>query len=313
MCKFATDKQVKEIIHKIISSSKPKNIKSAYETFIEFTNKYHIDISHQVITENNTSEIICNCLFLINPGASANVILTELNETTINQLTFFANQLENLDIGFLQCIINENEIEKEKILQKAGFRLLCPLNIMEANLLKNTLPNIENNSNINWLKFTDTPENEFENIIWATYENSLDCPEITGLRTKREILIGHKYSGDFTPRFWKILQCDNKNAGIILLNQSVEQSDRLDLIYMGIVPEFRGRKLAKTMLTRTMIQAKNNAKTKMCLAVDSRNIPAINLYRKLGFCTIQRQKVFAILNEKRRMKIKSQYKETNNG
>ena len=306
MCRLITDKQAKEIIKDILAKG-ADNAQYVYDNFIKFTNKYHLDISRQVISQNRNGKYICNCLLIINPGASGNIILTELNEATIAQLRFLARQIENFDIGFLQSIIDETDTGKEKILSQAGFRRLCLLEIMEleSNFNKFNIPvNDEEALAVNWLTFNNNLQDEFENTIIASYKDSMDCPEITGLRSKQEILIGHKYSGNFTPQFWLMLKYKKQNAGIILLNEAVEEPQRLDLIYMGIVPEFRGKGLGKILLSHAIKLAENSKIRKIRLAVDSRNIPAIRLYHKIGFSTIQRQIVFAVLNENRRMKNK---------
>ncbi len=203
MCRFITGKQAEHIVKRIITSyANTDDTQAAYRAFIEFAEQFHLDLSRQVVSTDRNGELISNCLLIKNPSNSANIVITELNETTIKHLKFLAKHIEHLDIAFIQCIIDESETEKKKLLKKANFRFLCHLEIMEASLAQNAIqPLPENNSKLSLIPFTEQLITEFQDTIIATYQDSLDCPEITGLRSKQEILTGHKYSGNFTPQF----------------------------------------------------------------------------------------------------------------
>ncbi len=303
MCKLITGRQARDVVKGIIDAQEVDNSHSAYDTFMEFANRYRLDVSRQVVSETDEGKLVCSCMLIINPGATANVVLITLDDIAIAQLKFLANRIEEFDVGLIQSVISETETGKERILLKGGFRRLCSLEIMESDANINNDEPEASDDTIGWLTFTEELRERFEDAIIASYRDSLDCPELTGLRTKQEILTGHRYSGKFTPQSWWLMKYENRDAGLILLNEAVEDPKRLDLIYMAILPKFRGKGLGKLLLKQAKRCAASTGKEKIRLAVDSRNAPAIRLYGKMGFSTIQRQAVFAVLNEKRRKSI----------
>ncbi|NMO75925.1 ribosomal protein S18-alanine N-acetyltransferase [Bacillus sp. UniB3] len=59
--------------------------------------------------------------------------------------------------------------------------------------------------------------------------------------------------------------------------------DEAHITNIAILPEYRGRKLGETLLTKVMEEARKMGATSMTLEVRVTNVVAQNLYRKLGF------------------------------
>lgn len=117
----------------------------------------------------------------------------------------------------------------------------------------------------------------------ASYTDTLDCPELCGLRATGDILASHQSTGEFDPRLWWIVRLDRKPLGCLLLNPCPEQRT-VELVYIGLAPELRGKGLAKRLLVdgMTAVCAKFPGWAMAC-AVDLRNAPALKLYDALGF------------------------------
>ncbi len=194
-----------------------------------------------------------------------------------------------------------------KIFFEAGFWVLCRLNILEAGVGMETSE--DPMEDIRWLSYGQVSEDRFSDLILETYETSKDCPRLTGLRTGREILAGHRSSGLFEPDGWAILQFRRRDAGVLLLNNTEEEPERMELVYMGLAPWARGADLGDLLLNQAFRIARRKGKKNIRLAVDSENTPALRLYQHFGFKEVSRQTVLAVLNESRGNKIK----ESNHG
>lgn len=146
---------------------------------------------------------------------------------------------------------------------------------------------------LTWRSYGQFDEDQLARVIAATYEGTLDCPVIAGLRGSADVIAGHKTSGIFTPASWWIADWSSKPAGCILVNDSPGASGA-EVVYLGVAPEFRRRSLARTMLLRCAAQAKKNGKVILTLAADARNRPGLKLYESTGFCELFRRLVYVL-------------------
>ncbi len=62
--------------------------------------------------------------------------------------------------------------------------------------------------------------------------------------------------------------------------------DEADIMTIGIIPKARGLGLGQMLLEKLISHAKEQEIKKMWLEVRVSNLPAITLYKKLGFCEI---------------------------
>lgn len=125
-----------------------------------------------------------------------------------------------------------------------------------------------------------------------TYVDTLDCPALAGLRRGEDVLEGHIHSGRFEPELWTILRfargpLAGQIAGMCLVNGSAlprgGAGASVELVYLGLVPEARGRGLGALLLDRALRLVRGRSERSMVLAVDERNAPAMRLYERAGF------------------------------
>jgi mycothiol synthase len=131
-------------------------------------------------------------------------------------------------------------------------------------------------------EFSPANEAAFRDALAQSYDGTLDCPELNGIRTVDEILAGYRAGGAFRPDLWWLIRADGQPAGVVILTE-IPEGPTWDLSYVGIVPEARRKGVARAATCRT-VQAAHGAGVKdVVLAVDARNVPALRLYQSLGF------------------------------
>jgi GNAT superfamily N-acetyltransferase len=144
-----------------------------------------------------------------------------------------------------------------------------------------------------------TNADRFARILEQTYSGSLDCPAINGVRTGSEALEGHRNSGVFDASRWKIYRDGGIDAGVLLLNDHPEQNS-WEVVYVGVVPEARGRGLGKSMLLSGLSEARDSGRASVLLAVDRRNKYARRVYSELGFVELGLRAVYVRISQRSR-------------
>jgi ribosomal protein S18 acetylase RimI-like enzyme len=309
--KIATGEMADDVVMRMVAGDKRgREAKLQLESFMNFIRRYRIDVSRQPVALTGR-QIVGYALVLVSPGASASVFLPEeklssktkpeFRKITTELLKFLAGQIETWDMGLIQTVMEDKTSEIHKLFLAGGFSDLCDLEIMEAAVSIDRC--METDEKIEWVSFSPETEKRFERVILQSYEGSRDCPKLSGLRTGSEILEGHRYSGFFELKGWWLMQYEGKDAGMVLLNSTEQDLNRLELIYMGLARWARGLGLGKVLLSRAFEAAGMLDKKILRLAVDRQNEPAIKLYQKFGFTPVSRQSVLAVMNEARRKRI----------
>ncbi len=125
-------------------------------------------------------------------------------------------------------------------------------------------------------------KNDLIAALEASYVDTLDCPELCGMRTTRDVLASHLATGAFDPTLWWLLRVDGSPAGALLLNESPPLK-HTELVYLGLAPIARGRGLASRLLTIGLDALRKRPHRQLTCAVDARNTPARALYKRFGF------------------------------
>lgn len=115
-----------------------------------------------------------------------------------------------------------------------------------------------------------------------SYEETLDCPELCGLRAVEDVIDSHRAAGQWRADLWWLVLDGGDAEGCILLNPCPEQ-DTVELVYLGLSPALRGRGIGRALLERAIPHAARLGVDSITCAVDRRNAPAMALYKRLGF------------------------------
>ncbi len=144
------------------------------------------------------------------------------------------------------------------------------------------------------VKFTPVPgpTREFAAVLLATYEGTLDCPELNGTRSGEEVLAGYAAGASATERpDWFLISCRGEPVGVLLFGPP-NRAATAELSYVGLVPDARGRGHGDECLRFTLRHAGGTGAEWLTLSVDVRNAPALRLYERHGFRPFDSQDVY---------------------
>ena len=135
-------------------------------------------------------------------------------------------------------------------------------------------------------------------IIEHTYEKSLDCPVLQGVRSAEDVIAGYQGAGEFNPSRWFFVRHPQRETdiGCLFLTRHPREA-RAEIVYMGISPDERGNgwgleivRYAQWLSCQTVTgQAVDQ---ELVLAVDAANRPAVDIYLRAGFEIRARRRIF---------------------
>ena len=217
------------------------------------------------------------------------------NAPTPEMGRLLANALAALDpkeVCLAQTLLDPAAIEEHEVFKAGGFLELAHLNYLER-----PIPRFRT------VKHPDLPEDVsiepwdprdralMHDLLQRSYEDTLDCPRLSGLRSVEDILDGHLASGIFTPEWWHVLRVNDKPEGLLLFNRSTD-SETIELVYLGVSRGIRGRSLGNILLRHGLAHLDGERGRAVVLAVDKANTPAVHLYRRAGFRIAVRRVAF---------------------
>ena len=173
-------------------------------------------------------------------------------------------------------------------LERAGFRHITRLQQWTHSFL--SMPDVPPSA-LRFERYSSANARLFAATLERTYDGTLDCPELNGVRSIDEVIAGHRAQGKFHPDFWWLAYDGAEPVGVLLL---VEMPDGVtwELAYLGIVSAYRGRGLGRAFVAHALDALRVMPATRMTLAVDERNVPARRLYASCGFVPTEAHEVF---------------------
>jgi mycothiol synthase len=225
-------------------------------------------------------------LSLLIPGATAIVMIPTPGELGISPATQTRVAAAGLDrlrafrLHYVQALLWPDARAQQDLLSRLGFAALAPLLYLARDV---TYPWVEppNPTDGAWIPFGTQTRAEFARVLTESYVDSLDCPELTGLRPIDDVIAAHQSSGQFDPALWELLDIGGQPAGCVLLAR-LPDAGALDLVYMGVVPRFRRRGVGALLVRRAFQRCRESRARRLSVVVDQRNAPALRLYERYG-------------------------------
>jgi len=182
---------------------------------------------------------------------------------------------------YTQALIEPQADATRRLLLDTGFRRLTDLIYLQRGVAH---PRFEPPAEgaAAWLAYSAETHDDFGRMLLATYEDSRDCPELTGLRTIDAVIASHQAAGAFDPALWEIACVDGAHAGCILLSP-LTHGPLMEVVYLGVAPGWRQRGIGKLLLRRSLQHCRAAGARELTAVVDERNAPARQLYARFDF------------------------------
>jgi ribosomal protein S18 acetylase RimI-like enzyme len=194
-----------------------------------------------------------------------------------------------------QTIVPPEDARRAEPLLRQGFTRVTQLLYLEHNLHElSALPHLDDA--VRFEPFSDANAPAFRQALQQSYVQTLDCPEINGVRTIDEVLAGYRGTGPARLAPWWLIRAGDEPAGVVVLT-TLPEGPAWDLSYVGILPQHRNRGIGRGATSRVLHAACAAGMVQVQLAVDVRNDPARRLYQALGFVpTVVRDVYLHFLN-----------------
>jgi ribosomal protein S18 acetylase RimI-like enzyme len=186
-----------------------------------------------------------------------------------------------------QALLETHEVAQLEALGAAGFIRLGDLAYLRRPLRKATgaTPSTWPHG-IEVQRLSELPETDRSGTLLRALERSyidtLDCPELCGMRRVSDVLDSHYSVGVFDPALWWIVRERGQPEGCMLLSSCPEQQ-LIELVYLGLAPPLRARGIGASLLNMAFIDVARRSERSITCAVDLRNHPAMRLYESAGF------------------------------
>jgi ribosomal protein S18 acetylase RimI-like enzyme len=191
-------------------------------------------------------------------------------------------------------LISADGAEAEALLG-AGFLHLAELTYLVGETLDVGLrPADSGTSGERQLVFESFEPNErarMADVVERSYVDTLDCPALNGLRTGLEMLDEYEVAGSCGAKLWRFIVHDGRDVGCLILAEHAEQ-DQVELVYMGLVPEARGRGWGAIVAGESLRIGASLGRARVVLAVDGANRPAVKAYEQVGFLPWEQRSAF---------------------
>jgi len=261
--------------------------------FIRYAKELSLDLTSQWLALVD-GRMVTACTCIESPGRTAVLFLPgqDLAKTNRKLLADLISHVVENEAGrgmrLLQCLIQPDDACNRLVLRDVKFTDLTTLLYLEwtadqrADQLQPGVPDALTGHAVEWITYDAGEHRTFADLIAGTYQDSLDCRGLSGLRHIEDIILGHKSAGRFDPHRWLLLRCDGAAAGCILFGENPVGS-ALELVYMGVHPRFRRMGIGRYLLQQGLSLACSEGFAAVTLAVDIDNAPALALYESVGF------------------------------
>ncbi|MCC6322279.1 MAG: GNAT family N-acetyltransferase [Phycisphaerales bacterium] len=184
-------------------------------------------------------------------------------------------------VNLLQALLGTDDNGRAEAHAAAGYLYLAELIYLERSTAVPDGPQRMAASDAPLKLVTYTPRRRrlFCEALAATYEQSLDCPKLNGLRSLDDVLEGHMATGLFEPAGWTVAMWGNEPGGV-MLTALLPSRTAVEVVYMGVAPRARGQGVGNVLMATALGYARSVAAPTLSLAVDSTNAPARRLYAR---------------------------------
>jgi ribosomal protein S18 acetylase RimI-like enzyme len=188
--------------------------------------------------------------------------------------------LDDTGVEMTQTLVAPADEHVINVLTHVNFRHLADLLYLtcEASRFAHSPPSTE----LQFVAYDGTQRARLMRLIERSYESTLDCAALNGVRDVDNVVTGYQATGSYRPENWQLVRAHGEDVGVLLLANH-PQAGHWELMYTGLIPEARGRGWGRQVTQYAQWMAYRAGVERIVLAVDSVNEPAIRMYRSAGF------------------------------
>jgi ribosomal protein S18 acetylase RimI-like enzyme len=188
-----------------------------------------------------------------------------------------------------QALVPAASPHEDAILRTAGFEPLAALLYMAWE--RNDVPSAGAESLLQYEAYDPAQRPRLERLVEATYDGTLDCAALNGLRKIEDVLTGYQATGVFSAQRWLYVRHDGRDVGCLLLADHPREGN-VELVYMGLIPQARGNGWGREICRKAQSVTEQLDRARLVAAVDAKNLPALNVYASMGFRVCDRRTVY---------------------
>jgi mycothiol synthase len=204
----------------------------------------------------------------------------EAPETAAELYRCLETTIRSQGVEVIQCLLPEAAQADEDLLLAQGFVRLATLDYLTCRL--QAFPRVLPTSDLDFEAYGPHNHDRLREMVEATYEQTLDCPQLNGVRAIEDVLASYRANGVFNARRWLLVRHDGRDVGCLLL-ADYPDNDNWELVYMGIRPEWRGHGWGGQLVRQAQWMCRQSGRSQLVLAVDAQNSPAMRVYSDAGF------------------------------
>jgi mycothiol synthase len=196
---------------------------------------------------------------------------------------------------FGQALLGTSEALVAAALERNGYKYITNLLYMRKDLAaEHDAVGDEEHVGMTFEDYNQCDQEVFRATLLASYEDTLDCPELNDTRTAAEVIAGYNGLEGCRQEHWWLARYEQRPAGVLIVTEHAA-SKTWDLSYLGLVRAARGRGLGRVLTRKALREAITAGALSMTLTMDERNEPAWRLYRSFNFDVYDQRQVFLAL------------------
>jgi RimJ/RimL family protein N-acetyltransferase len=220
----------------------------------------------------------------------------EPDETADRLLEAADRGLAAAGVSMAQVLLETVSEADDTVLFAEGYRPLAKLLYLVCG--EDEFPASRPGGPLEFEPYTESDRDRLARLIEATYEATLDCPQLNDVRCMDDILEGYRQTGAFDPERWLIVRHQDRDVGCLIVTDHPEHGS-CELVYMGIAAGWRGHGWGKEIARFAQWLTARVRRPRLVLAVDAANAPAITMYESVGFHAWDRRTVYGKLFDSR--------------
>ena len=253
--------------------------------FLAFAHERGIDLAMLWIAEQGGKPTLA-ALPVVSPGRTALMFASPPPSSASDAILArvidaVCHDLRDKKVQLAQVLLDPADEVMQRIYAQVHFNLTAELIYLQGSPPRGVeLPMLP--ADFRWVNYSAATHDLFARMIADSYLQSMDCPALNGLRGMEDVLEGHKASGLFNPKHWFLMCEGDRPLGVLILASTGSQNELMELVYLGLHPEARGKKLGEIMMRQAMAIVAAEKHERLSLAVDAQNLPALKLYYRHG-------------------------------